>query len=245
MPCEPGDQALSTVPHPGGGPAAVLWDYDGTLIDTEPVWIEAEIEIMATHGLVWTVEDGMRLCGAAWDYSTREMLAAARRQGGQLPMGDVELYREMYTRVATRIAGRDLPWLPGVRELVDEMVARRLPMAVVSASPPEVLDAGLGRMPTGAFPVAVGGQDVSRGKPDPEGYLLAAQRLSVDIRHCLVVEDSVPGTLAGQAAGAVVISLGPPEPELNLPGIRRIQSLSGFTMEDVAMVWQELRESDD
>ncbi|GAA2184256.1 HAD family phosphatase [Brooklawnia cerclae] len=188
-------------------PSAVLWDYDGTLIDTEPAWIQAEIDIMAARGARWTYEQGTEYCGTPWDVSSAALIAAARDQGRDLEMTEWEVYEAMASRVAAYIADNDLPWLPGARELLEGLASRGTPMAIVSASPIGVLQAGISRMPTGAFGAVVTGQEVTKGKPDPEGYLTAATRLGVLASECVVVEDSAFGTQAGRAAGAVVIAV--------------------------------------
>lgn len=222
-------------------PQAVLWDYDGTLLDTEMLWIAVEIEIMAEHQVVWTFDDGMTLVGTPQDYSTAALLSAAEAQNKPLPMSGAELYAQMHTRVTQRIEASELPWIPGVQNLLYEFLARGLPMAIVSASPLNVLRAGIERMPADAFPVVVCGDDVKQGKPDPEGYLLAASRLGIDPEQCLVLEDSIPGTLAGQAAGACVISLGQPDPAIDLPRISRLSSFTGLNLDRVTKIWCQLR----
>lgn len=225
------------------GPAAVLWDYDGTLIDTERVWIQAEIDILAGHGARWTVEQGAVYCGTSWEVTCTGLIAAARDQGHDLGMSARELARQMAGRVAASIRSRDLPWLPGARELLEALAARGTPMAIVSASPVDVLQAGISRMPEGAFGAVVTGHDVSRGKPDPEGYLMAAAQLGVPASRCVVVEDSASGTQAGRNAGAVVIAVPDMAKLADTAQMIVLDSLAGISPGDLDELYRSARET--
>lgn len=184
-------------------PAAVLWDFDGTMVDTEPIWIDVETELLAEYGTAWTHEQGAALCGTAWQYTSQVMIEAI----GDPSIDPWEFYVRRSTMVAERIRDGQMPWRAGAQELLEDLFERGVPCAVVSASPQHVLQAGLSRIAPGRLQVVVNGDDVRTGKPDPEGYLLAASRMGVAAPHCVVLEDSPSGCAAGRNAGAVVLAV--------------------------------------
>ena len=133
---------------------------------------------------------------------------------------------------------REVPWRPGARELLADVRANQIPTALVTMSwrrfAMEVVDA----LPAGAFDVSVVGDDVERGKPHPDPYLLAAERLGVDITRCLAIEDSPTGVASALAAGATVLAVPhhvdvPARDEAGHRMIRR-ETLTGLTAADLA-----------
>ncbi|GAA1279158.1 HAD family phosphatase [Pseudonocardia aurantiaca] len=182
------------------GPAGVLWDMDGTVVDTELYYIESLTSIVAAHGGVLGEEDHHAVVGAnLWDMATIAIRAGARRPAA-------EIVEEIVAEVALRL--RDgIPWRPGALDLLAALRTSRVPTALVTmafrSSAVEVVRG----IPFPAFDVVVTGEDVSRGKPDPEAYLLAAALLGVDVAECVVIEDSPPGVAAGVAAGASVVAV--------------------------------------
>jgi len=195
-------------------PAAVLWDLDGTLVDTEPLWRSAEAELVAEHGGAWSHEAGMALVGTALpDY------AHALQEAG-VPLSLDEILTDMTTRLLAAQAGGP-PWQPGALELVASLREAGVPQALVTSSyraltVPVVQAAGV-------FDVVVAGDEVTAPKPDPGPYLEAARRLGVDVTRCAVVEDSTTGVAAALAAGARVIAVEsavvlPDDPRLSRAG---------------------------
>lgn len=226
-------------------PAAVLWDFDGTLLDSERLWVASEMEVMASHGVEWTYEQGVSQCGASATDSMARLMGEAQSQlGHPLEVAQETVWQQITDGVLRRLQSDELPWLPGVRELAAELADAGVPMAIVSASPPELLGPAIARMPTGWFSTVVSGPEVSQGKPSPEGYLLAAERLGVDAADCIVIEDSVAGTQAGRAAGAVVIAVPCMYPLPTAPGQVNLESLAGVQQGDLARIWHEVREND-
>ena len=215
-------------------PAAILWDFDGTLIDTEPTWVRVEQELLSGYGVDWTVEQGAALSGTSWQYATQKLIDATG--DGSLDLWD--FYVQRYTRVAQHLreAG-DLPWRPGAEALLEDLYRRRVPCGVVSQSPRELLDAGLERIKPGRLQVVVTGDDLAAGKPDPMGFLMAAARLGVRASDCLVIEDSPAGCEAGRRAGAVVLGV-PCMTPLD-PGPRTIiqDTLVGLDTQSLARLW--------
>jgi HAD superfamily hydrolase (TIGR01509 family) len=201
------DAALTTSPDPEltPTPQAVLWDFDGTLADTEPLWIAAEFEIIEGElGHPWSMAHAEQLVGSDLIDSATYMLNTIGRHDLQPSW----LVQQLLNRVVTAIrTADDLPWRPGALDLLAALNAVGMPCALVSASYRVLLDAVLERLPVGSFAVSVGGDEVTKGKPHPEPYEKACALLGVDARSCVVLEDSATGARAGNAAGAVVVGI--------------------------------------
>jgi HAD superfamily hydrolase (TIGR01509 family) len=206
---------------PGGTTAlrAVLFDMDGLLIDSEPLWFEAERMVMARLGGRWDAADQHALIGGSLDRTVSYLLAKADR-----PAGRDEVARWLLDGMSGLIRTRGLPVQPGARELVSEVASAGIPRALVTSSARQIMLAAL--VVTGlSFPVTVCGEDVSRTKPDPEPYLLAAARLGVPPPGCVALEDSPNGVAAARAAGCPVIAV----PSVPIPprqGVLMVKSLS-------------------
>ena len=198
----------------------VLFDMDGLLIDSEPLWLEAETAVMARLGADWTTADQAQLLGGSLVRTVRYLLGKATR-----PASPGQVAEWLMTRVTELIRDRGVPLRPGARELLAEVAAARLPHALVTSSERGFMDAVLAR--TGLrFDVLVCADDVSMTKPDPEPYLLAAKLLGADPARCVALEDSPNGVASAQAAGCRVIavpSLIPIEPA---PGRTVVRSLA-------------------
>lgn len=206
-------------------PAAVLWDFDSTIVDTEPIWTECEVATMAHFGGEWSPEDSAAMVGqSVWALSA----TFAERLGGRVTTEQVVAVLQAKAVEAMTTQGAKL-FLPGARELVDEMHQQGVRMALVSSTPRHILDAVLATLPPLGFEVVVGGDEVSANKPDPEPYRRAAELLDVDVTKCLVIEDSATGAESANAAGAVVVVV----PAMAaVPGARRrvvIDSLQDVT----------------
>jgi HAD superfamily hydrolase (TIGR01509 family) len=199
---------------------AVLFDMDGLLIDSEPLWLEAETAVMARLGADWTPADQAQLLGGSLVRTVRYLLGKATR-----PASPGQVADWLMTRVTELIRDRGVPLRPGARELLAEVAAAGLPHALVTSSERGFMDAVLAR--TGLrFDVLVCADDVSMTKPDPEPYLLAAKLLGTDPARCVALEDSPNGVASAQAAGCRVIavpSLIPIEPA---PGRTVVRSLA-------------------
>jgi HAD superfamily hydrolase (TIGR01509 family) len=188
----------STVPHPPHLPAAVLWDMDGTLVDTEPYWIAAELELVERHGGSWTQEQALRLVGQDLLYSAEVL----HRQAG-VPLAPRAIVDALLESVVEQVR-REIPWRPGARELVADLRRERVPTALVTMSWVSLADAVVTALP-GGLDVVVTGDVVTRGKPHPEPYLTAAERLGVDPARCVAIEDSPAGAASAEAAGCLVV----------------------------------------
>ncbi len=179
---------------------AVLFDMDGLLIDSEPLWLEAETAAMARLGAQWTEADQRQLLGGSLDRSVRYMLAKAAR-----PVPPDTLATWLMADIIARVR-RDVPLRPGARELLASVAQAGLPRALVTSSERTFMDAVLAS--TGlSFDVLVCADDVAATKPDPEAYLLAAKLIGVPPADCFALEDSPNGVASAEAAGCRVIAV--------------------------------------
>jgi HAD superfamily hydrolase (TIGR01509 family) len=203
---------------------AVLWDMDGTLVDSEPIWARVQIELLTSLGGTWTIDDCIALVGSALPDAVRTWLAA-------LPEGVIsaeELADRMYSEVIAAVK-EEVVFRPGALELLQALRAEHVPCALVSASYQVMIDAVLSHLGPDVFDVVVAGDEVTNGKPHPEPYLTAARHLGVDPADCVVLEDSPGGVAAGTASGAFVVAT--PQWVTIAPAPRRlvVESLSGLT----------------
>lgn len=181
--------------------AAVLWDMDGTLIDSEPIWIEEETRLMHSLGVEWTLADSHHCLGGPASRVDEYM----RIKAGQIHQ-EMELSGILTARMMARLR-TETRYMGGAKELLMELRSAQVPMGLVTASTREIMDAVLTGIGNEHFATAISCDDVVRPKPDPEGYLLAAERIGVSIEECLVIEDSLPGITAAIESGAFVLGL--------------------------------------
>src|SRR5262245_10916329 len=182
--------------------AAVLFDMDGVLMDSEPLHLRATQFALGDQGRSYTERDNRSFFGA----TDVEMFRVLRILFDLDASTDDLVRRKREHLIAlVRAEGRGLPGVPDVPLRFREAGLR---LGLVSASARPVIDAivhavGL----SGAFETVVSGDEVPRGKPAPDGYLMAARRLAVDPLHCFVVEDTRNGVLAARAAGMKVAAV--------------------------------------
>jgi len=212
------EQSSETTAAATTTPAAVLWDLDGTLVNTEPYWMTAETELVAEHGLTWTYQDGLGLVG-------RPLLESA----SLIAAHGVSLAPEV---IVERLVGRlvehlhdAVPWQPGARELLTALRDAGIPCALVTMSYRVLAEAVVEAAPAGTFQVVVCGDEVTHGKPHPEPYLRAAEQLGVAPAACVAVEDSRPGIASALASGARTVGVQVVVPVEPAPGLTRIASL--------------------
>lgn len=188
--------------HGRAGLAAVLFDMDGLLVDSEPLWLEVEKAVMARLGGSWTDEDQQALLGGSLHRSAGYML-------GKAPAGAAtreQIAHWLVDGMAGLLATRGVAMLPGARELVSAVAAAGVRHALVTSSQRRIMDAVLAA--TGLrFGVTVCGEDVRHTKPHPEPYLRAAALLGQPPEGCVVLEDSPAGIASARAAGCPVIAV--------------------------------------
>jgi HAD superfamily hydrolase (TIGR01509 family) len=204
-------------------PAAVIFDNDGVLLDTESVWTRAEEQLYARHGHEFTLEHKQELVG------TSAQIAGGifERRLGQ-PGRGAEIVEELNGLVMAELAN-GVEAMAGARELLAELQRRETPVALVSNSPRAFIELALsiGGL-EGQFPVTVSGHEVAAPKPAPDAYLEASRRLRVEPGPDVVVlEDSPTGVTAALAAGLTVVGI-PSLPGIELPEAH----LQAETLED-------------
>lgn len=207
---------------------AVVFDMDGLLVDSEPLWQEARIAAFGADRLRWTDADQQRVMGSAtddWAAFLAERLGEAYSVVEIIELVLAEMEKAYRQRV---------PLLPGAERVVAEAAAA-FPVAIASGSPRRLVSAALdGTGWHDRFPVIVCSDDVLRGKPAPDAYLEAAKRLGVAPDALAVLEDSGNGILAGRAAGAYVIAVpnyyARPEDDLLQKADCVLDSLDEFTL---------------
>lgn len=243
MPADTPHGSITTTTASTDGPGtrrlqAVLWDFDGTLADSEALWMNAEYELIPQLGGEWDDEHAHNLVG-------NSLLVSAQYIIDHIGRDDLEpawIVEQLTNRVIAQIESGDVPWRPGALELLAELEEHGIPCALVSASYRRMLDAVVHRLPRGRFDTVVAGDEVSHGKPHPEPYLAAARALDVDPTRCVAIEDSLPGTASGNASGALTLAVRNLVPIPPAPRRVLLDSLVGV---DVATLEQWLVEAAD
>ena len=211
---------------------AVVFDLDGVLIDSEPVWEEVRRGLVAAHGGHWAPDAQRRLMGMSTQEWARYL---SQDLGAGLPPEEVaaQVIRQMAARYA-----RDLPLMPGAVAAVRRMAAR-WPLGLASSSPPVLIQAVLAAASIAPlFAATVSTEEVAHGKPAPDVYLTVAERLGVPPAHAVAVEDSSNGLRSAAAAGLQVIAVPhpryPPDPDALALARLVLPSLAGLTADAVA-----------
>ena len=182
-------------------PAAVLWDMDGTLIDSEPYWLASESAFAAAHDSTWGHDDGLGVIGMSL-YESSKLLK--QRVGSSLE--PQQIIDQITDGVLSQLDD-SIPWRPGARELLKLLRENNIKTALVTGSMHRMAQKVADQVGFDAFDVIVGGDDIVNGKPKPDSYLLAAQMLGVDPTHCVAFEDSLTGITAAEAAGTKAVGI--------------------------------------
>lgn len=179
---------------------AIFFDMDGLTFNSEPQWLEAETELTATYGYQWTIEDQAHCLGGPLSKVGQYMAELTRAEDGPF-------FHRKIVEIMTQKVSNKVSYMPGAKELISTLQVSGIPLALVSASPRVIVDAALSHFSEIPFKITISSDEVSRTKPDPEGYLKAAALLGVNIRECLILEDSLTGVTAARASGARVIAV--------------------------------------
>lgn len=206
-------------------PAALLWDMDGTIIDTEPYWIAEEGELVRQAGGTWDHEDGVALVGNDLTRSAEIILASTPVTGTTR-----EVVEHLLAGVIRRTQ-EEVPWRPGARELLAEAVDRGVPNALVTMSWNSLAAVLLDSLPPDTFAQVVTGDTVDHGKPHPEPYLLAARRLGVAPHECVAIEDSPTGVRSAVAAGVPTLAVPHIVSVPQQQGAHQLQTLTGVSLD--------------
>lgn len=181
---------------------AVLWDMDGTLIDSEPYWLLSEARLAREYGGSWSEEDGKQLIGNDL-YQASDFLKdrfGIKDKSTQQVID--QLTREVIEQLKTK-----LPWRPGALELLVDLKKAGVKTALVTMSMRSMALAVTEQIDFKAFDIVVAGDDVKHGKPHPEPYLRAAELLGVPANQCVALEDSPTGLASAEAAGCHAIGI--------------------------------------
>jgi HAD superfamily hydrolase (TIGR01509 family) len=208
-------------------PAAVLWDMDGTVVDTEPYWMAAEREIVEAAGGTWTHEQALQLVG-------NPLLRSAEIILEQTPV--VGTPEEVVDRIQGRVEAQmraQVPWRPGAQALLGELSALAVPCALVTMSYAVLARVLVDALPRGSFAAVVTGDAVTHGKPHPEPYLTAADLLGLDPADCVAIEDSPTGVGSAVAAGVPTIGVPHIVPIPPREGLVLVESLHGVGAHDL------------
>ena len=205
-----------------GLPSAVLWDMDGTLVETEPYWIEAEYELADEHGGTWSEAHALNLVG-------NDLIESGRyiREHAGIDLEPSDIVEQLLDKVTARIQ-RAVPWRPGALELLAELRGQGVRCALVTMSYRRFVAPVLAALPEGSFEVVVTGDAVTQGKPHPEPYLKAAALLGVDPSTAVAIEDSNTGVRSAEAAGCLVLAVPNHVPVLDGPGRVLRDTLEGL-----------------
>ncbi|GAA1092212.1 HAD family phosphatase [Nocardioides dubius] len=208
----------------------MLWDMDGTLVDTEPYWIETEYEMAARYAATWSREHALNLVG-------NDLLASGRyiREHMGIDRSPEQIVEELLDGVVARVE-RAVPWCPGARELLAALAEAQIPCALVTMSYQRFVAPILASLPPGTFATVVTGDAVANGKPHPEPYLTAAARLGVRPADCVAIEDSNTGARSAESAGCTVLVV--PNHVTVEPGERRVfrETLTGIRVPDLPLL---------
>lgn len=212
---------------------AVLWDLDGTLIDSESYWIRAEVELAAQYGAAWGSEDGLASVGQPLVHTARAMVAKG------VPLEPEEIQKTLLGRMRDHVVSGGLPFRPGAEKLVRSLQGAGIVQALVTMSYGPYVDGVLEA--ADFFETVRTGDTVSRGKPDPEIYLAAIDDLGLRPAQCLGIEDSPAGAGALVAAGVTplavphMVEIPPREELLQLP---TLEGLDASRLMQIHREWQ-------
>ena len=201
---------------------------DGTLVDTEPYWIEAEYELADEYGGSWSREHALQLVG-------NDLLESGIyiREHMGIDLSPEEIVERLLDGVVERVE-REVPWCPGARDLLVALREAEVPLALVTMSYARFVAPILQHLPPETFKVIVTGDQVANGKPHPEPYLTAAAALGLEPGQCVAVEDSNTGTVSAESAGCRVLVVPNHVAVPAAPGRHFRDSLLGLSVADLA-----------
>lgn len=203
-------------------------------MDTEPYWIAAERALVEAHGGSWSHQQAMQLVGQSLMHSAAVLQAAGVRLEAR------EIVDTLSAQVIKHVRN-EVPWRPGARELLDELHQAGIRCALVTMSEGPLAGVIVESLPKPYFEFLVTGDTVSNGKPHPEAYLTAVERLRLDdpsltIDHCVALEDSIPGATAALASGVLTVGIPHQVPLPEYPGMVMWETLVGRSAADVSQL---------
>ena len=181
--------------------SAVLWDMDGTLVDTEPYWMAAETPLIESYGGTWSHEQALSLVGLGLEDSARIL----QETGVRMPVDAI--IDHLTDAVMAQLAQTGVPFRPGARELLAGLREAGVKTALVTMSMRRMATSVVDLIDFDAFDVIVAGDDATRPKPFPDPYLQACEALGVSPEETVAIEDSPNGLRSAVASGAAVIGV--------------------------------------
>lgn len=224
-------------PPVSNGMKAVLWDMDGTLVDSEKLWDVSLHALYARLGGVLTPEVRVATVGGSAESVMRIVYTDLGLDPDPVAMADAADW--LHDHVG-ELFEQGLPWLPGAREMLDALTAAEVPLALVTNTRRGLTERALKSIGHHYFSVSVCGDEVEHAKPAPDPYLRAARLLGVEPAHCLAVEDSPTGAQAAEAAGCPVAVV---PNDVEVPGSpyrRHLDSLVGVGVDDLRAIHDQL-----
>ncbi|MGU3499202.1 HAD family hydrolase [Mycobacterium sp. C31M] len=216
---------------------AVLWDMDGTLVDSEKLWDIAIHELYRRFDRELTAAVRTSTIGGSSDTVMKIVYDDLGLDPDPQHMAGTADWMHDYVG---ELFAEGLPWCAGAREMLDALSGDGVTMALVTNTRRGLTEKALNSIGRDYFAVTVCGDEVPVGKPAPDIYLHAAAALGLDATECLAIEDSVTGTTAAEAAGCAVLVI-PNEIEVPTGDRRRhAESLAGLTVGDLRAIHTEL-----
>ena len=208
---------------------AVIWDMDGVIADSGPYHLSAWQEIFGKRGVKFTTEDFSHSFGLRNDNIIRNIL------GGKITQAEIDAIAREKEVAFRRLAGRKIKPLPGAIELIKSLKKQGFRMAIASSTTMENIQLITGTLGIDScFQALVTGHDVTEGKPSPQVFLLAAQRLGVKPGNCVVIEDAVAGVAAAKKAGMACLAVTNTHPGQRLKEADLIvDTLEAVTIDDI------------
>lgn len=208
-------------------PAAVLWDFDGTLVDSHDYWTAVWADMAARRNGSWSDADTLTLVGL-------DLLDAAVLIRDHLGVDEApeRLVEEMVSGVAARMR-EEVPWRPGARELLASVRAEGIRCALVTMSYRPLVEPMLAQLAPGTFAAVVTAEQVPHGKPHPAPYLWAAASIGVAPADCVAIEDSATGVASARSAGCRVVIVGHDGSPQPAPNEMTLSSFLGVEVEDL------------
>ena len=213
-------------------PAAVLWDMDGTLIDSEPYWMKSEGAFAKANNTIWTEQDGLSLVGMSL-YDSSKIIK--ERVGSDL---EPEQIIEKLTDEVTAQLKQEIFWRPGAKELLLLLRKKKIKTALVTMSMHRMAKQVAASIGFDAFDVIVAGDDVRHGKPHPEPYLKAAELLGEKPEDCVAFEDSLTGLRSAEAANTKAVGVKNIVEIPMEPGRILWPTLEGVTIADIRRLFK-------
>ncbi|MET4094399.1 HAD family phosphatase [Arthrobacter sp. UYCu712] len=210
---------------------AALWDMDGTIVDTEAYWMEAEHSLVAAHGGQWSHDQALQLVGQSL------VVSAGILQEAGVKLGRREIIDTLTGHVISRVR-TSVPWRPGARELLDELHTAGIRCVLVTMSEAPLAREIVASLPEPYFEFLVTGDIVTQGKPHPEAYLTAVDLLreldpELGTEHCVALEDSAPGVASALASGVTTVAIPHIVPLPDDPRRATWGTLAGRTVADL------------